>query len=114
MGREVGGGIGMGKTCEPKAFSFQCMTEFTTKKKEYWSGLPFASPEGLPNPGNQPSSPALRADSSPSSHGGSHGKAVWRNSLSLPFLFLMLTIFSVFIEFVKQYSFCFIFLFFWL
>ena len=34
MGREVGGGIGMGKTCEPKAFSFQCMTEFTTKKKK--------------------------------------------------------------------------------
>ena len=33
MGREVGGGIGMGKTCEPKAFSFQCMTEFTTNKK---------------------------------------------------------------------------------
>ena len=33
MGREVGGGIGMGKTCEPKAFSFQCMTKFTTHKK---------------------------------------------------------------------------------
>ena len=30
VGREVGGGIGMGKTCEPKASSFQCMTEFTT------------------------------------------------------------------------------------
>ena len=33
VGREVGGGIGMGKTCEPKAFSFQCMTEFTEIKK---------------------------------------------------------------------------------
>ena len=32
VGREVGGGIGMGKTCEPKAFSFQCMTKFTTNK----------------------------------------------------------------------------------
>ena len=31
--REVGGGIGMGKTCKPKAVSFQCMTKFTTKKK---------------------------------------------------------------------------------
>ena len=30
----MGGGIGMGKTCEPKAFSFQCMTKFTTKKKK--------------------------------------------------------------------------------
>ena len=33
MGSDVGGGIGMGKTCEPKAFSFQCMTKFTTNKK---------------------------------------------------------------------------------
>ena len=33
VGREVGGGIGMGTTCEPKAFSFQCMTKFTTNKK---------------------------------------------------------------------------------
>ena len=34
MEREVGGGIGMGKTCKPKAFSFQCMTKFTTNKKK--------------------------------------------------------------------------------
>ena len=31
---KVGGGIGMGKTCEPMAFSFQCMTKFTTNKKK--------------------------------------------------------------------------------
>ena len=34
VGMEVGGGIGMGKTCDPKAFSFQCMTKFTTNKKK--------------------------------------------------------------------------------
>ena len=28
--REVGGGIGMGKTCNLKDVSFQCMTKFTT------------------------------------------------------------------------------------
>ena len=28
--REVGGGIGMGKTCKLKDVSFQCMTKFTT------------------------------------------------------------------------------------
>ena len=33
-------GIGMGKTCEPKAFSFQCMTEFTTKKKKKSKRIP--------------------------------------------------------------------------
>ena len=31
--------------------------------QEYWSGLPFPSPGDLPNPGIEPRSPALRADS---------------------------------------------------
>ena len=34
-------------------------------KQEYWSGLPFPSPGGLPNPGIKPRSPALQADSFP-------------------------------------------------
>ena len=34
MEREVGGGIGMGNTCEPMAVSFQCMTKSTTIKKK--------------------------------------------------------------------------------
>ena len=33
MEREVGGGIGMGSTCNSMADSFQCMTKFTTKKE---------------------------------------------------------------------------------
>ena len=33
MEREVGGGIGMGKTCKLKDVSFQCMTK--KKKKRY-------------------------------------------------------------------------------
>ena len=35
-------------------------------RQEYWSGLPFPSPEGLPDPGIEPGSPALQADSLPS------------------------------------------------
>ena len=31
-------------------------------RQEYWSGLPFLSPEDLPNPGMEPGSPALQAD----------------------------------------------------
>ena len=31
-------------------------------RQEYWSGLPFPSPEGLPDPGIEPGSPALQAD----------------------------------------------------
>ena len=35
-------------------------------RQEYWSWLPFPSPGDLPNPGNEPGSPALQADSLPS------------------------------------------------
>ena len=35
-------------------------------RQEHWSGLPFPSPGGLPNPGIEPRSPALPADSLPS------------------------------------------------
>ena len=38
-------------------------TEFS--RKEYWSGVPFPSPEELPNPGTEPWSPASQADSLP-------------------------------------------------
>ena len=31
-------------------------------RQKYWSGLPFPSPEDLPNPGIEPGSPALQAD----------------------------------------------------
>ena len=32
-------------------------------RQEYWSGLPFSSPGDLPNPGIEPRSPTLQADS---------------------------------------------------
>ena len=32
-------------------------------RQEYWHGLPFPSPGDLPNPGIEPGSPALQADS---------------------------------------------------
>ena len=32
-------------------------------RQEYWSGLPFPSPGDLPDPGVEPRSPALQADS---------------------------------------------------
>ena len=34
-------------------------------RQEYWSGLPFPSPEDLPDTGIEPESPALQADSLP-------------------------------------------------
>ena len=35
-------------------------------RQEYWSGLPFSSPGDLPDPGVEPRSSALQADSLPS------------------------------------------------
>ena len=35
-------------------------------QQEDWSGLPFPSPGGLPDPGIKPGSPALQADTLPS------------------------------------------------
>ena len=35
-------------------------------RKEYWSGLPFPSPGDPPDPGFEPRSPILQADSLPS------------------------------------------------
>ena len=32
-------------------------------RQEYWSGLPFSSPGDLPDPGIEPMSPVLQADS---------------------------------------------------
>ena len=35
-------------------------------RQGYWSGLPFPSPEDLPDPGIEPGSPTLQADALPS------------------------------------------------
>ena len=39
-------------------------------REEYWSGLPFPSPGNLHDPGIEPGSPALQADSLPSEPAG--------------------------------------------
>ena len=49
-------------------------------RQEYWSRLPFPSPGDLPDPGIEPGSPALQADSLPSEPPGNPPKVV-ANSL---------------------------------
>ena len=39
-------------------------------RQDYWSGLPFPSPGDLPDPGIEPMTPALQADSLPTELGG--------------------------------------------
>ena len=47
------------------AQSCPTLCDATDYMPEYWSGQPFPSPEDLPNPGIEPGSPALQADSLP-------------------------------------------------
>ena len=45
-----------------------CQTPLSMEfsRQEYWSGLPFPSPQDLPNPGIESRAPTLQADPLPS------------------------------------------------
>ena len=49
----------------PWTVAHQAPLSMGFSRQEYWSGLPFPSPEDLPNLGIEPGSPALQADSLP-------------------------------------------------
>ena len=55
----------------PWTVIYQAPWSMGFSRQEYWSGLPFPSPGDLPNPGSEPGSPALQADSLSLSHQGS-------------------------------------------
>ena len=46
--------------------AYQAYLSMGFSRQEYWSGLPFPSPGDLPDPGTEPRSPTLRADTLPS------------------------------------------------
>ena len=52
--------------CDHMDCSYQVPPSMGFFGQGYWSGLPFPSPEDLPNRGTEPRSPALQADSLPS------------------------------------------------
>ena len=56
----------------PWTVAYQAPLSMEFSRQEYWSGLPFPSPEDLPNPGIEPGSPALQADALPSEPPGKH------------------------------------------
>ena len=47
----------------PSAIAHQTSVSIEFSRREYWNGLPFPSSGGLPDPGIEPSSPELQADS---------------------------------------------------
>ena len=68
--QRYGGGDLATKLCPalatPWTVACQAPLSMGSSRQEYWSGLPFPSPGDLPDPGIEPRSPALKADSSPS------------------------------------------------
>ena len=60
----------------PWTIAYQASPSMGFSRQEYWNGLPFPSPEHLPDPGIKPGSPALQADALPSEtpHFSSHTK----------------------------------------
>ena len=52
-------------------------------RQEYWSGLPFPSPRDLPNPGIEPGSPTLEADTLPSEPPGKSRRKLSTEELML-------------------------------
>ena len=52
--------------CNPMDYSLIGSPVYGFSRQEYWSRLPFPSPGDLPDPGLEPRSPALQADSLPS------------------------------------------------
>ena len=72
ISRESGGGGGGGLVAKswltlatPWTVAFQAPLSMGFSRQEFWSGLPCLPPGDLPDPGIEPRSPALQADSLP-------------------------------------------------
>ena len=48
--------------CDPWTVAHQAPPSMGFSRQEYWSGLPFPSPGDRPDPGIEPRSPTLHAD----------------------------------------------------
>ena len=71
----VHGGSLVVKSCltlaNPWSVAHQASLSKVFSRQEYWNGLPFPSPGDLHDPGIEPASPALQADSLPMNLQGS-------------------------------------------
>ena len=52
----------MSDSVTPWTVAYQAPPSMGFFRQEYWNGLPFPSPGDLPNPGTEPRSPTLQAD----------------------------------------------------
>ena len=73
--------------CDPWTAPNQVPLSMRFSRQGDWSGLPFPSPGYLPNPGIEPGSPALQADSLPTELQGKPQKSsVFQNSICNPIM----------------------------
>ena len=74
----AGGGGLVAKSCltlaTPWTVACQAPLSVGFSRQEYWRGLSFPSPGDLPDPGIEPRSPALQADSLPTELLFNHGQ----------------------------------------
>ena len=72
----------------PWTVAYQAPPSMGFSRQDYWSGLPFPSPGDLPDPGIEPSSPALQADALTSEPPGKHKIMVHLKSIlpTLPYV----------------------------
>ena len=70
----------MSDSVTPWTVAHQAPLSMGFSRQEYWSGLPFPSPGGLPDPGIEPPSPALQVDSFSSKPPGELCLLPYRNS----------------------------------
>ena len=66
-------------------------------RQECWSGLPFPSPGYLPDPGNEPGSPALEADALTSEPSGKP-LTLWGTAKLIPLFYSSFLLFRVFLD----------------
>ena len=72
----------------PLTVAHQSPLSMGFSRQEDWSGLPFPSPEDLPNPGIEPGSPALQANSLPTElQGKPQSKALEKEQNVLDFAY---------------------------
>ena len=67
----------------PWTVAHQASPSMEFSRHEYWSGLPIPSPGDLPDPGIEPRSPALQADTLPSELPGNLESTIWISSNKL-------------------------------
>ena len=73
----------------PWTVAHQAVPSMGFSRQGYWSGLPFPSPGELPDPGIEPGSPILQADTLPSEPPGKPWMVTWlvpKDTASVPAL----------------------------